>query len=77
MWVSDADVPVTVTVYAPAGVPGTVVPPPPEDELPPHAAMKISPENSMHPSRKPSHRFLRDVNPAPTNASPPTGSHIA
>jgi hypothetical protein len=54
-----------------------VPPPPPPEDDPPHAARKINPENTAHPSRNPKSFFLREVMPVPSNASPPIGSHIA
>ena len=68
-------VPVIVTVYVPAGVPGR--PPPPLEDEPPQADRKIKPENIKQANRKDQNFFLRDVKPAPNRASPPTGSHIA
>lgn len=52
-------------------------PPPPPPDDPPQAAMKIRPENSRQPNRKAHSFFLREVNPVPSSASPPIGSHIA
>ena len=52
-------------------------PPPPEDEPPPQAARKTRPEIIRQASSKP-RSFLRlHLEPVPSNASPPIGSHIA
>ena len=58
------------------GVPPPPPPPPPEDE-PPQAVRKIRLENIRQPNRKPQSFFRREVKPAPSSASPPTGSHMA
>jgi hypothetical protein len=75
--VSDPDVPVTVMVYVPAGVP-PVVPPPFEDELPPPQAVRNKrPETSRNMSSKLSTFFRREPPLAPSNVIPPKGSNIA
>jgi hypothetical protein len=73
---SDPDVPVTVTVYIPAGVPppgGVVVLLP----LLLQAVMKMKPAISMQISRIPSSIFRRELKPAPSNVIPPIGSNRA
>ena len=73
---SDPDVPVTVTVYVPAGVP----PPPPPlvcELLPPHAIMKTKPAITMQIRRIPSSFFRREVKPAPSSVIPLIGSSKA
>lgn len=75
--VSDPDVPVTVTVYFPAGVPPLVPPPPLPDEPPPQAPRNIRPEITRNRSSRPSTFFRRELKPAPSNVNPPKGSNIA
>lgn len=68
--------PVTITLYVPAGVPP--LPPPDDDELPPPQDGRNNRPKSNTPSTlKPRNFFLRDVNPAPSTAIPPTGRSIA
>lgn len=76
-WVSDPDVPVTVMVYVPAGVPPVL--PPPEDELlpPPQAVRNNRPETARNMSRKLSIFFRREPPLAPSNVIPAQGSNIA
>lgn len=74
---TDPDVPVTVTVYVPAGVPPVVPPPLFEDELlPPQAVRKNRPETARNMSSRPSTFFRREPL-APSNIIPPRGSNIA
>ena len=74
---SDPDVPVTVTVYIPAGVPppggGVVVLLP----LLLQAVMKMKPAIITQTSRIPSSIFRRELKPAPSNVIPPIGSNRA
>jgi len=74
--VSDPDVPVTVTVYVPGGVPppggGVVLLLPP-----PHAAMKMKPAIIMQTSSIPTSIFRRELKPAPSSVIPPIGSNKA
>jgi len=76
--VSVPDVPVTVTVYFPEGVPGFPPPPPPEGELPPpQAPRNTRPEITRNMSSRPNTFFRRELKPAPSNVNPPKGSNIA
>lgn len=75
--VSVPDVPVTVMVYFPAGVPPLPPPLPPEDEPPPQAPMNTRPEITRNKSSRPNTFFRRELKPAPSNVNPPKGSNIA
>ena len=70
------DVPVTVTVYVPAGVPPVAGG---ADELPPHATWNITPPNSMPSSVTGSQAFRGDRLPTPTpiSAIPVSGRNTA
>jgi hypothetical protein len=73
---SAPDVPVTVTVYVPGGVPplgggGVELLPPPQ------ADMKMKPATIMPISRSPRSFFRRELKPAPSSAIPPIGSNMA
>ena len=68
------EVPVTVMVYIPAGVPPVLPPPPVEDELPPQLAENNRPDiRSMSSKRA---FFLRGDRLAPSRVIP-MGSNIA
>jgi len=72
---SDPDVPVTVTVYVPAGVP----PPGGGVELLPllQAVMKMKPAIIMQTNSIPTSIFRRELKPAPSSVIPPIGSNKA